>query len=166
MKKLTLIRHAKSSWKHSGLSDYDRPLNKRGRQNAPMMGERLSSRGFAPQRIISSPALRALRTAEAIATAVELPWQYFHVDPRLYSAMANDLLNIIYEFDSNDQWMAIVGHNPETTELANWLSGEYIGNVPTCGVVEMHFKIDRWDQIGKGEESLIFFDFDYPKNKR
>ena len=73
MKRLVLIRHAKSSWKNPGLRDFDRPLNKRGKADAPEMGRRLAQRSLMPDRLLSSPAKRAIRTAEIIADAIGFP---------------------------------------------------------------------------------------------
>ena len=164
MKKLTLIRHAKSSWKYPDLDDYDRPLNKRGRKDAPAMGQRLLLRGFRPDGIISSPALRALRTIEAIAAAIDFPFSNLQIDPLIYGADDLALINLIRQTSPDLEWLAITGHNPETTSLTRRLSGKAIDNVPTCGVVEMHFDIESWTSIGTDDVSPDFFYFDYPKN--
>jgi phosphohistidine phosphatase len=165
MKTLTLIRHAKSSWKYPGLADYDRPLNKRGRQDAAMMAARLAARGFAPRRILTSPALRALRTAEAMAAANDLPSQRIEITPLIYGGGVQDLLQLIRELAPDETWVALVGHNPEFTSLACRLSGRSIENVPTCGVVESQFETDRWQQIGVDGVAACRFDFDFPKNR-
>jgi phosphohistidine phosphatase len=164
MKKLTLIRHAKSSWKYSELSDHDRPLNRRGRNDAPMMGERLARRGFSPERIISSTALRALRTAEAIADAIALPSSRMQADSLVYGADDDALIALIQDVGPELGWLAIVGHNPGMTSLTRRLSGVFIANVPTCGVVEMHYHLDSWRRIGAGDVKPEFFNFDCPKN--
>jgi phosphohistidine phosphatase len=164
MKKLTLIRHAKSSWKYPALADYDRPLNKRGRKDAPMMAKRLAKRGFAPQRILSSTALRALRTAEVIAGVIDLPFRAIEVDPLIYGADDHHLLERIRNFAFEDEWVAIVGHNPEMTLLTRRLSGERLNNLPTCGIAEMHFESDQWQGLGRRETTPSFFNVDYPKN--
>jgi phosphohistidine phosphatase len=165
MKTLTLIRHAKSSWKYPDLADYDRPLNKRGRRDAAMMAERLAARGFGPQRILTSPALRALRTAEAMAAAIDLPSQQIEITPLIYGGGVQDLLQLIRELAPDETWVALVGHNPEFTMLACRLSGQSIESVPTCGVVESQFETDRWQQIGADGVITSRFDFDFPKNR-
>jgi phosphohistidine phosphatase len=165
MKTVTLIRHAKSSWKYSGLGDYDRPLNKRGRRDAAMMAERLAARGFAPQRIITSPALRALRTAEAIAAAIDLAWRQVEIAPLIYGAAVHELLQLIRELAPDERWVALVGHNPEFTLLAHRLSGRPIDKLPTGGVVESQFNIDRWQRIDADGVTVHRFDFDFPKKR-
>jgi phosphohistidine phosphatase len=164
MKTLTLIRHAKSSWKYPGLADYDRPLNKRGRRDAAMMAERLAARGFAPQRIITSPALRALRTAEAMAAAIDLSSRNVEIEPLIYGANVQDLLQLIQELATDEKWVALVGHNPEFTMLACRLSGQLIENIPTCGVVESQFETNRWQDICVDGVAADRFDYDFPKN--
>jgi phosphohistidine phosphatase len=165
MKTLTLIRHAKSSWKYPGLADYDRPLNKRGRRDAAMMAARLAARGFAPQRILTSPALRALRTAEVMAAAIDLSSQRIEMTPLIYEASVQDLLQLIRDLAPDETWIALVGHNPELTILAGRLSVQSIENVPTCGVVESQFKTDRWQQVGADGVTASRFDVDFPKNR-
>ena len=164
MKQLTLIRHAKSSWKFSGLQDPDRPLNRRGRRDAPLMGNVLASRKFSPDTIVTSPALRALRTAEMIAAAIDYPMQRIVLDARLYHADADDLLKVVQSMDEAARWVAWVGHNPSLTLLASDLGRQRFENVPTCGVVEFRFPSDRWVDVGRSVPESV--DFDFPKNHR
>lgn len=161
--RLTLIRHAKSSWKFERLHDIDRPLNKRGRNDALMMARRLAERQFQPQHMFTSSALRALRTAEAVGEAIQLPPTYMTVDRALYHADAADLLKYIYRMSSPYQWVALVGHNPDMTILANRLGRQDIANIPTCGVVDLTFAASAWKDIAAVEPEQ--FTFDYPKNK-
>lgn len=160
MKTLILARHAKSSWKRP-LPDRLRPLNKRGKQDAPMMGQRLARREIEPDAIITSPATRALVTAEAIAQEIGHPHDEIRVDERLYGASAFELLEIIRELDDHLDCVMLFGHNPGLTELANDLGCD-IENIPTCGAVELEFDIDSWALVGDVDPTHI--DFDYPKN--
>ncbi len=164
MKILTLIRHAKSSWKHSGLDDLDRPLNRRGQRDGPLMGDVLAAKGFSPDTIFTSPALRALRTAEAIAAAIQYPEERIVLDTRLYHADTDDLLEVLQSMAQPFDWIACVGHNPGLTELANYLGRKRFDNVPTCGVVEMRFELDRWVDIDRVAPQRL--DFDFPKKHR
>lgn len=165
MKHLTLIRHAKSSWKNAYLLDIDRPLNKRGRRDAPVMGGRLIERGSSPDLVISSPATRALTTAEVIAEEIEYPLEEIVVDERMYGADAGELLGIIRSFDDVLDHVMCFGHNPGLTDLVNYLSSAYyIDNVPTCGVVELAFDTETWVSVGHVEPTRIYFD--YPKKVR
>ena len=164
MKILTLIRHAKSSWKYTGLGDLDRPLNRRGKRDAPLMSDILAARGCRPEVLFTSPALRALRTAEAIAAGIEYAQQKIVLDARLYHADTDDLLDVVKSMNDSLGWVACVGHNPGLTELANYLGRRRIDNVPTAGVVEIRFDCDRWDDVDRTEPKNV--DFDFPKKHR
>ena len=164
MKKLTLIRHAKSSWKYVDLDDMDRPLNRRGNRDAPLMGEVLAGRGFNPDTILTSPALRALRTAEAVAAGIGYAPQRIVLDDRLYHADNDDLLDVVKSINDSLGWVACVGHNPGLTDLANYLGRRRIDNVPTSGVVEIRFGCDRWADLDRTEPDHV--DFDFPKKHR
>jgi phosphohistidine phosphatase len=162
MKHLTLIRHAKSSWKNPGLLDIDRPLNKRGRRDAPKMGQRLAERTISPDLVISSPATRALITAEVIAGQIEYPAEDIVLDDRIYGADVIDWLEITQGLDDVWDHVMCFGHNPGLTDFVNYLTSDYhIGNVPTCGVVEMTFDTETWTNVGRIEPTGVRFD--YPK---
>ncbi len=161
MKTITLIRHAKSSWKYPQLSDFERPLNKRGRKNAPQMGERLAKQNISPDRIITSPANRALATAKVIAKAIDYSSKNLIADQRVYLSSAKELMNVLHEIDEPCTEVFLVGHNPSLTDLANDLTGESIDHIPTSGVVRIRFDIDTWDQVAQGAGKLMLFD--YPK---
>ena len=164
MKKLYLIRHAKSSWKNPALRDIDRPLNKRGKHDAPLMGKRLSSYDVLPDAIISSPARRALKTARIIAEELGIARKTIDIRKELYPGEADRLLEMIRSFRDDDDDVVIVGHNPGFTELANLLADSNIDNIPTCGIFCVEFHTDTWKSVGKGAGALVFFD--YPKKKR
>ena len=114
MKTLLLVRHAKSSWDHPGVDDHDRPLNARGRRDAPEMGRRLAERGLVPDRILSSTALRARTTAQLIAEGLGFDVDRIILDERLYAASADEVLRVIGEIDGDVGTAMVVGHNPET----------------------------------------------------
>ena len=146
MKTLVLVRHAKSSWDHPGVSDHDRPLNGRGQRDAPEMGRRLAEQGFAPDRILSSTALRARTTAQLIAEALGLDAADIILDERLYAASADEVLRVIGELDSEVGTAMVVGHNPETASLAHRFSSD-IHEMPTCAVAEFTFDVDAWYEL-------------------
>jgi phosphohistidine phosphatase len=162
IKTLSLIRHAKSSWKYPGLADADRPLNTRGRREAALMGQELAARGFTPDRWLCSPALRALRTAEAVAGAVGWPVARIALEHRLYERSSQEMLALLQAMEDDTAWVVCVGHNPELTDLAYRLSSKNIANVPTCGVVELRFAMDRWGSLGESDPISVWFDC--PKN--
>jgi phosphohistidine phosphatase len=160
MKRLFLIRHAKSSWDDTALPDKDRPLNDRGRRDAPKMGKRLAKRDVKPDLILSSPARRALTTAEVIAKKLEYKLKDIVVDDRLYAGGADGLLDVIHELGDKLERVMFFGHNPEFTQLAHRLSSE-ITHMPTCAIVEFTFNAASWSNIGKAKVAKVALD--YPK---
>jgi phosphohistidine phosphatase len=160
MKTLFLIRHAKSSWDDSAVPDKDRLLNDRGRRDAPKMGKRLAKRDVMPDLILSSPARRAVMTAEMIARELDYKLKDIVVDDRLYAGAADDLLKVIHKLGDNLESVMLFGHNPELTELAYRLSSE-ITHMPTCAVAEFTFNAKSWLDIGKTGVAKVAFD--YPK---
>jgi len=160
MKALFLIRHAKSSWGDTALPDKDRPLNDRGRRDAPKMGERLAKRDVKPDLLLSSPAMRALKTAEIIAKKLDYRRRDIVVDDRLYAVGADDLLDVIHKLGDRLERVMLFGHNPELTELAHRLSSK-ITHMPTCAVAEFAFDAKSWSKIGKVKPAKVALD--YPK---
>jgi len=154
-KTLYLLRHAKSSWKDLTLSDFDRPLNKRGKRDVPLMAEKMEERGISPDSIMSSPARRAKKTAKLFSNVLGSP---LYLVPKLYEGNTEEMLWIIEKtFETQDEVM-IVGHNPELTFLNDLLSDKEIFNIPTAGIVAIGFKNYP---IAKGQGKQLFFD--YPK---
>jgi len=162
MKTLTLVRHAKSSWNHPRLTDFERPLNKRGRRDAPRMGCRLAAQHLRPQIIVSSPAVRALTTAEVIALELGYQAEQIIPDNRIYHAYSGQLLDVIRDFDTSLHHLMLVGHNPGLTDLVDRLAHAGISNIPTCGIVVLGFSVDRWRDVSDGASEMLLFD--YPKN--
>jgi len=160
MKTLFLVRHAKSSRDDPNMPDKDRPLNDRGKRDAPKMGERLAKRDVKPNLILSSPARRALNTAEIIAKKLGYKLKDIVVDDRLYAVEADDLLRVIHRLGDKLERVMLFGHNPELTELAHRLSSK-ITHMPTCAVAEFTFDAKSWSYIGKGKPTRVTVD--YPK---
>jgi phosphohistidine phosphatase len=154
VKTLFLVRHAKSSRDDPTLSDKERPLNDRGRRDAPRMGERLVKHGVKPDLILSSPAVRALATAEIIAGKLDYKVKDIVVDERLYAAAPDDLLEIVRELGDKPKQVMLFGHNPELTELAHRLSSR-ITDLPTCAVAEFSFDTKSWSSVGKQEPAKV-----------
>ena len=158
---LYLVRHAKSSWAESGLSDHARPLNDRGREDAPRMFERLRDSGTPPVRIVSSDAVRAATTANLLRETLELDSQDLCFEPGLYHAGVEEIVAAARALPDSAPVAALVGHNPGMTYAANTLAENLeLDNLPTCGIVGIAFDTSAWSQIGTG--SLYYFD--YPKN--
>ena len=164
MRTLVLVRHAKSSWKDAELADRDRPLNPRGRRDAPEMGRRLAARGATPDRIVTSPAFRAATTASVIADAVGYPEREIIQDERLYGAGSEEILEVIRGIENRFDRVFLFGHNPGLTDLVNKLSEEPIPNVPTCGVVEFRIAGEAWRDVRR--DTVMRVEFDYPKRSR
>lgn len=159
MKTIYLLRHAKSSWKDAELSDIDRPLNARGKRDAPLMGQYFKSKRVHPDLIISSPAKRAYRTAGIIASELEYEEKNIYIDMRLYGANAEEILNIIHQLEPSLNKVMLVGHNPALTHSISLLSGEEIDNLPTSGLARIDFENKKWNLIkeGKGKLKLLAF---------
>lgn len=160
MKTLYLVRHAKSSWKDSSLSDLKRPLNKRGLRNAPEMGKRLLSAGITVDLIVSSPAKRALSTAQFLARATGYHSEHIVQDDRLYFESVSSMLAIIQKTKSTVNSLMLTGHNPDMTSLLNTLCGYQTDNMPTCTIATIQFDHD-WKQAIANSGTLI--EYDYPK---
>jgi phosphohistidine phosphatase len=160
MKTLYLARHAKSSWKHPELSDIERPLNKRGKRDAPYIGNLLKEKGVKPDIVISSPALRAKKTALAIAEKIDYPKSKILIDENIYESSSTELIHIIKGFGDKYNSVMMFGHNPGFTMVNNYLTNSFIDNIPTCGVVGIHFN-SSWKKIE--DASGKAFLFIYPK---
>lgn len=160
MKTLYLVRHAKSSWKFPELADFDRPLNRRGKRNAPEIGKRLRRAGVCPQLILSSPAQRTRKTARALAKAMNYSSDIRYEDV-LYDASPEELISTVQSVPDAVTTLLLVGHNPELTELVNQLTSHAIDNVVTAGVVSITFSVDRWSEVIPGAGQ--FKEYDYPK---
>lgn len=161
MKSITLLRHAKSSWKTSGLTDRDRPLNERGERDAPVMGERIGSQDIRPSLIVSSPATRAWKTAKIIADSINYPREFLQRDDRLYLASVESIIDVIEDQDTGFNHIMVVGHNPGMTQFANYLIPNLTTNLPTCGVVSVVIDSDDWDLSAQPDATLTLLD--YPK---
>ncbi len=161
MKTLTLVRHAKSSWSNTHLSDRDRPLNKRGKRDAPVMGKRMVEHGIRPSLIISSPAKRAWSTAKLVAAEISYPIEFLQREDSLYHASLNEILGVIVAQDNRFNNMMIVGHNPGMTDFANFLSPGLTNNLPTAGVVSLQIDQDDWNLDEQPKTELLVYD--YPK---
>lgn len=160
-KQLLIIRHAKSDWGNADLRDFDRPLNKRGKANAPEMAKRLVKQKIKPDLIVSSPALRAITTAKYFAEAWKIKPKEIEQNERIYEANTKTLVSIINQLDNKHQSVAIFGHNPGLTDLVNYFD-TYLDNMPTCSVVLLEFPFDDWRMVSAGTARVLLFD--YPKN--
>lgn len=158
------MRHAKSSWKFEELSDHDRPLNKRGRTDAPLMGQELAANNAKLRLILSSPAVRAITTASLVARELNYDADNILVDDRIYGASSEELLDIAREVPADVDSMLMVGHNDSISEFANLISPKHIASMPTAGIVALRFDCESWYDIKRGNAEFLFYDI--PKNHK
>lgn len=144
-KLLLILRHAKSSWEFEELSDHDRPLNNRGRRDAPLMGRKLLKEQLVPQIIISSSAVRAHSTAKKVAKACGYEDEIL-IDPALYGSGYSDYLNVLINQEDKHDIIMLVGHNPISEQLVEVLTGEIV-TMPTCAIACISLPITSWKQI-------------------
>jgi phosphohistidine phosphatase len=145
MKTLLVLRHAKSSWNDPELDDHERPLNERGRRDGPRMGKLVREYGLIPDIVISSDAVRARLTAEAVAEAAHYAGEIL-LDPHLYMARPADILSLLTAVRKNPDTVMIVGHNPGLEELVERLTGER-QDLPTAALAQIGLPIDRWRDL-------------------
>lgn len=152
MKTLYLLRHAKSNWDDSSVSDFDRTLNSRGEKAAPFVGSLMKDRGMIPEAIISSPAKRAKQTAKLVAKAAEFPSKLVF-DERIYEASTARLLAVMSEIADDIDSALLVGHNPGMESLIWYLTGK-MEPMPTAALAVIELNIDRWSNVAEGSGSL------------
>ena len=163
MKRLYLIRHAKSSWSEPELDDFSRPLNKRGKEDCVEMSSRLAKAGIHPDFIAASPAKRAKSTAKCMAEGTGYNKKEICYYPELYLGALPFYLQLLDELMNKVDTLFLVGHNYTITELAEHLSARSLGNVPTCGIVAVEYSQAEGFIPTRGGGKLLFFDF--PKNQ-
>ncbi|WP_296620555.1 histidine phosphatase family protein [Marivirga sp.] len=159
MKELLIIRHAKSSWDFPHLNDYNRPLNDRGKRDAPKMAKWLSSQEIKVDLILSSGAERAKNTALAFQAVLN---SHLKINDQLYHASYSKLLNQIKQTASNVNCLILLSHNPGLNDLADYLLSGFPENIPTTGIVSLKLDIKKWSEASSKNASLHLFQ--YPKN--
>ena len=164
MKTLTLVRHAKSSWRDTSLSDRQRPLNKRGERDAPKMGKRIAEHGIRPSLIISSPATRAWSTAKVVAAKISYPVEFLQREDDIYLASLDRLLEVVASQDAGFNNLMVVGHNPGMTDFANFLVPGLTANLPTAGLVSVEIDADDWSLYTQPQARLLVHD--WPKKNQ
>lgn len=145
MKTLLVLRHAKSSWKEPGMPDHDRPLNKRGKREAPQMGRLLRKEELLPDLIISSTARRARNTAEAVIEESGYAGELV-LERELYAAPPEAYLEVLSRLETDHQMVMVVGHNPGMEELVTELTGEDV-TLATAALVQIDLPIDHWSDL-------------------
>lgn len=161
MKTVFFVRHAKSSWADLDLDDHDRPLNKRGKRDAPYMAELMAKKGAHADLLITSPAKRARATARYFRSALGMAKEQLINDRRLYHAGIEIILEVVQELPADLAKIFVFGHNPGFTHIANHFSTRFIDNVPTCGIVQVSAAIEDWTRFDPNHAT--FEAFYYPK---
>ncbi len=161
MKKIYLIRHAKSSWDDATMDDFSRPLNGRGKRDVLFMAERLKKFHVKPNLIYSSPAKRAYKTAKEIAKVIEYDKKEIVCVDGLYESSYEAYLELIHQTNDKHNSLFIIAHNPTITEVGERLSGAILTNIPTCAIVCIAFEVESFKEIKEEDGHILFFD--YPK---
>ncbi|MFH1159800.1 MAG: histidine phosphatase family protein [bacterium] len=157
MKTLYLVRHAKSSWDHPGVSDFDRPLLEKGLRKSKQVIEYLRKKGIYPGLMISSPAVRAVETAKIFARGLGYPEEKIGIDRKIYDGYYDHILDIIYGTSNAIDSLMIFGHNPTITQLANLFLPLGIEDMPTSAVVGISFETTGWEEVPKAGSKQLFF---------
>ncbi|MFN8244827.1 MAG: histidine phosphatase family protein [Ferruginibacter sp.] len=162
MKTLVIIRHAKSDQNGLFASDFERPLNKRGERDAPVMAERLKNKMTKIDAFVSSPAKRALSTCRLFCDSYGADKNKIIQVDELYHAARETFYDVVSGTDDRYNSIALFSHNPGITDFANSLChGLYIDNMPTCAMLAVEANIESWQDFRTAEKKFLFFD--YPK---
>lgn len=161
MKSVILVRHAKSSWDDPALTDFDRPLNERGKQDAPRMAARLLDRKVQIDAFLTSPAKRARKTAAFFAETYHLHKDQLLLIPELYHAEPEAFYQTIANAPAEAGTIALFSHNPGITSFANLLTTVTVDDMPTCAIFAVKAAIQQWSEFRNGTKEFWFFD--YPK---
>lgn len=159
-KNLYLLRHAQTLDKQTDESDVDRQLTAIGTQNATRMGMNLKNKTILPDILISSPAARAQATTELVAEQIGYDLSRIHYNAEIYNASIRTLLKVVTNL--KDEWenVLLIGHNPSISYLAEYVSGDPIGNIDTCGLVHLSFKLESWSEVS--EKNGEYKSYEYP----
>jgi len=156
MKRLILIRHAKSSWENMGLSDFDRPLNKRGILNADFMSNKLSKKIELVDAFFSSSSKRTILTSKFFIDKIKVNRDKIYYMDNLYHASSNYLIEFISSLKNSFSNVICVGHNPGFTDISNYFLGDLFYNVPTCGIIIIDFKVENWKNVNQKNGKLYY----------
>ncbi len=157
---LFIVRHAKSSWDYENVSDVDRPLKLKGIRDAYEIARQVKLERVLPTLLISSPAIRALHTANIFLRVFEQKFNQLVIDERLYGSGVGVIKKVIGEQDTKHNRLMIFGHNPDFSELASVLAGKTYIDLPTCGLCKIIFNSSDWKSICSS--SVVKATYGYP----
>jgi len=159
MKRLYLVRHAKSSWSNPGTDDLDRPLLEKGLKRTRVMIDYLKIHNVTVHLILCSPAVRAYETAKLFAWALEVPDEALRVERGIYAANPDTLTNQFFDLPDKVDSLMMVGHNPGITEFANLFLDKKIDMMPTSAIVAIEFATGNWEEIMNCKSKKLFYIF-------
>jgi phosphohistidine phosphatase len=159
MKTLYLVRHAKAGWHDPFQADFNRTLTKRGHRQAEEMSERLRKKGITPERLISSPAQRALETAEIFADELGIERREIVQKIEIYEGGIDALASVVRSFADEDDTAMLFGHNPAISAFAGWLTGQPAEAMNTCGVAKIELACDHWRDAAESSGTLAWYKF-------
>lgn len=162
MKTLLLIRHAKSSWNSATLPDFERPLNERGKHDAPLMAKQIKDKKIEIDAFVSSPAKRAKKTTEIFMDEFDAKEKKLILIPSLYEATSEKFYDAIENLKDKYDKVALFAHNPGITDFINSLECSPVYNMPTCAVYAIKIKTKNWKEFREAKKEFLFFE--YPKN--
>jgi phosphohistidine phosphatase len=154
MKTLFLVRHAKSCWEDPVLSDIDRPLNKRGKNDAPLMAKKVKKLFIKPDLLVSSPAKRALTTAQYFAEAMDIKRSNIAIVKEIYEALPDALVRVVHNLPHEANTAMLFGHNPSFTMITNRFTESPLDNLPTCGVVKIESTAESWADFNENNSKV------------
>lgn len=160
MKTVFFVRHAKSSWKELGLTDFERPLNNRGLRDAPFMGKLLSNTIQTPDLFLSSSAKRAYKTAKIFAEQFDVSKNKIKKEDDLYHSDTSEILSQLHQLEDKVDSVMLFIHNPGITDIVNYCTKSNIFNIPTCAVAGIEFPVENWQQVSNNGHLMIY---EYPK---
>ena len=163
MKTLILIRHAKSSWADPEQSDFDRPLNERGRRDAPVMAQRLLEKNYKIDAILYSSSVRTTETMHVFRAVLDIDIKKCLAINELYHAPLFQLQETVSLINNTCETVILIGHNPGITAFANSFTKVQTDNLPTCAIFAVRADINAWEEFKNAKKEFLFFD--YPKLK-
>ncbi|HVF96354.1 MAG TPA: histidine phosphatase family protein [Flavisolibacter sp.] len=161
MKTLILVRHAKSDWGNETLTDAERPLNDRGKRDAPEMAKRTRKKLPGIDLLVASAAKRAKKTALLFAEEYKYAKEDIRIEPTLYEAPVAAYTAVLVSLPDKADTVALFAHNPTITDYANSLCNVHTDNIPTCGVFAVQAAVGTWAEFAQAEKKFLFYD--YPK---
>jgi phosphohistidine phosphatase len=159
MKILYLVRHAKAGWHDHSQADFDRTLTNRGHRQSEEMSERLRKKGVKTDRLVSSPAQRALETAEIFADRLGIEREAIVQRIEIYDGGIDKLAAVVRSLADNEETVMLFGHNPTISHFVQWLTAKPAEAMETCGIAKIELECDHWQDTAGGSGNLVWYKF-------